>query len=150
MKLIKKNRLNWGSKTHLGSFDQNDPNDSLVFQYNIYLGEIPGFRHFVWARQPAHANCVISILPRVTKSRLKKLGSPGTAKVYIRDRLIEFSKKYIFLPFRVSGTLKPVEYAGKNRFSKYWRFHVLNRWSLIMATFHGPYYAFVTQTLCMQ
>ena len=35
MKLIKKNRLNWGSKTHLGSFDQNDPNDSLVFQYNV-------------------------------------------------------------------------------------------------------------------
>ena len=26
------------------------------------------------------------------------------------------SKKNIFLPFRVSSTLKPVEYAGKNRF----------------------------------
>ena len=29
------------------------------------------------------------------------------------------SKKKYFLPFRVSGTLKPVEYAGKNRFLKY-------------------------------
>jgi len=36
--------------------------------------------------------------------------------IKIRDRLIEFRKKNIFLPFRVSGTLKPVEYAGKNRF----------------------------------
>ena len=29
------------------------------------------------------------------------------------------SKKKIFLPIRVSGALMAVEYAGKNRFSKY-------------------------------
>ena len=39
--------------------------------------------------------------------------------VKIRDRLIEFRKKNFFLPIRVSGTLKAVEYAGENRFSKY-------------------------------
>ena len=37
----------------------------------------------------------------------------------IRDRLIEFRKKKNFLPIRVSGALMAVEYAGKNRFSKY-------------------------------
>ena len=38
---------------------------------------------------------------------------------FLRDRLIEFRKKNFFLPIRVSGTLKAVEYAGENRFSKY-------------------------------
>ena len=47
-------------------------------------------------------------------------------KLSLRDRLI-VSKKKFFLPFRVWGTLKAVEYDGKNRFSKYRRFHVLNR-----------------------
>ena len=38
--------------------------------------------------------------------------------IRLRDRLIEFEKKmFFFLPPRVSGTLKAVEYAGKNRFS---------------------------------
>ena len=41
-----------------------------------------------------------------------------------------------FLPPRVSGTLKPVEYAGENRFSKYCRFHIRNRpWSSAMKIF---------------
>ena len=38
---------------------------------------------------------------------------------------------------RVSGTLKPVEYAGKTRFSKYCRFLGLNRsWSLVITHSH--------------
>ena len=37
------------------------------------------------------------------------------------------SFKKNLLPLRVSGTLKPVEYAGKARFSQYCRFHGLNR-----------------------
>ena len=41
------------------------------------------------------------------------------------------------MPLRVSGTLKLVEYAGKNRFSKYWRFHILNRvWSSVITHNH--------------
>ena len=32
----------------------------------------------------------------------------------MRDRLLEFQKNKICLPPRVSGTFKPVEYAGKN------------------------------------
>ena len=40
------------------------------------------------------------------------------------------------MPPRVSGTLKPVEYAGKNRFSKDCQFRGLNRpWSLAMKIF---------------
>ena len=45
-------------------------------------------------------------------------------------------KKKIFLPFRVPGALRAEEYAGKNRFSKYWLFHNPNRpWSLVVKTF---------------
>ena len=40
------------------------------------------------------------------------------------------------MPPRVSGTLKPVEYAGKNRFSKYCRFPIPNRtWSSAIKIF---------------
>ena len=57
--------------------------------------------------------------------------------ILIRDRLIEFWKNENFLLPRVSGTLKPVEYAGKNRFSKYSRFLGLNRpWSLVITHSH--------------
>ena len=59
--------------------------------------------------------------------------------------------KKCFLPFRVWGTLRAVEYDGKNRFSKYRRFHVLNRvWSSVMAILHGPFYMLMIHTLCMQ
>ena len=47
-----------------------------------------------------------------------------------------WKNKKILLP-RVSGNLKPVEYAGKNRFSKYSRFLGLNRpWSLVITHSH--------------
>ena len=56
--------------------------------------------------------------------------------ITIYNRLIEFWKNKKFLLPRVSGTLKPVEYTGKNRFSKYARFLGLNRpWSLIVKIF---------------
>ena len=60
----------------------------------------------------------------------------------IRDRLIEFWKNQKILPPRVSGTLKPVEYAGKNRFSKFCRFLILNRpWSLVIT------HSYLTRTM---
>ena len=32
-----------------------------IYLCKLWLGEIPWFRHFVWLRQPADADCVISI-----------------------------------------------------------------------------------------
>ena len=74
----------------------------------------------------------LKIFPRIRQEKVNLL----------RDRLIEFWKNKKKLPPRVSGTLKPVEYAGKNRFAKYCRFIILNRpWSLVIT------HSYLTRTM---
>ena len=71
-----------------------------------------------WAADPCRIGMVCFRLRMVLSCQIN-YQKFGESIFGIRDRLIEFRKKKYFLPFRVSGTLKPVEYAGKNRFLKY-------------------------------